>query len=443
MGKQKIGIFEKLSFGGGDMANCITFGVTSAYLSYYYTDTVGISVAAVGLILGISRVAEAFANLFTGIAIDRTNSRLGKTKPFLYATTLPLMLCFFLMFTVPDISLRGMTVYASVTYLLFCLLYAVNNTAYGTLLSLMTGDAVQRRSINNYKLMGIGLGTVAANACTLPLVSAFGGKVKGYSMTGLLFALVSFLFLMNCTVRCKERIAVSGEGMTLGQSLKSAVRSRSWLSLCLVALFITCSMTLRTSGLVYYAKYVMEREELASVLLAMSPVSMLVSSPFIGKALDYLGNRKCMILGGGGMAGCLLGMFAAGPVMGAQMVLNFLFGVFSNLCTGPMYTACSDTMDEVEYLTGKRPQGIMTSVMMCTNKLGIAFAPLLSALILETGGYQAGLAQSPAGLAAIRGVVFWAPGIMACMGILSAAAFGLDKEHEHMTEELEKRRNLK
>ena len=43
---------EKLSFGGGDVANCVTFGVTSAYLSYYYTDTVGISVAAVGLILG-------------------------------------------------------------------------------------------------------------------------------------------------------------------------------------------------------------------------------------------------------------------------------------------------------------------------------------------------------------------------------------------------------
>ena len=52
---------EKLSFGGGDVANCVTFGVTSAYLSYYYTDTVGISVAAVGLILGAARIIEAFA----------------------------------------------------------------------------------------------------------------------------------------------------------------------------------------------------------------------------------------------------------------------------------------------------------------------------------------------------------------------------------------------
>ena len=52
MTMRQLTTMEKLSFGGGDVANCVTFGVTSAYLSYYYTDTVGISVAAVGLILG-------------------------------------------------------------------------------------------------------------------------------------------------------------------------------------------------------------------------------------------------------------------------------------------------------------------------------------------------------------------------------------------------------
>ena len=68
--KKQLTTMEKLSFGGGDVANCVTFGVTSAYLSYYYTDTVGISVAAVGLILGAARII-AFANLATGVAIDK------------------------------------------------------------------------------------------------------------------------------------------------------------------------------------------------------------------------------------------------------------------------------------------------------------------------------------------------------------------------------------
>ena len=40
MTMRQLTTMEKLSFGGGDVANCVTFGVTPAYLSYYYTDTV-------------------------------------------------------------------------------------------------------------------------------------------------------------------------------------------------------------------------------------------------------------------------------------------------------------------------------------------------------------------------------------------------------------------
>lgn len=441
MEKRPLTTMEKLSFGGGDAANCITFGVTSAYLSYYYTDTVGISVAAVGLILGAARIIEAFTNLATGVAIDKVHSRLGRTKPFLYATTIPLMLFFFLMFAVPDVSAAGKTAFAFFTYLMFCILYAVNNTAYGTLLSLMTGNVKQRRSINNYKLMGIGVGSMISNACTLPLVALLGGGKRGYIFTGLVFAVISAVFLMNCTVQCRERIAVQSEQVKILDELRHALKSRSWTALCVVALLITCALTLRTSGIVYYAKYVLENEDLATLLLAMSPISMLVSSPFIGQVLDRVGNRKCMVLGSMGMILSILGMAVSGSNVAGQVVFNFLCGVASNLCTGPLYPACSDTMDEVEYLTGERPQGIMTSVMMCTNKLGIAFAPIISSIVLGAGGYTAGSAQSAKALAAIKGNVFWIPVVLSGLGILAALFFDLDKKHGTITEVLEKRRN--
>lgn len=40
----KISLWEKLSYSGGDVASCITFGAVSSYLSYYYTDIAGISI---------------------------------------------------------------------------------------------------------------------------------------------------------------------------------------------------------------------------------------------------------------------------------------------------------------------------------------------------------------------------------------------------------------
>ena len=165
MNHKKLSLREKLSYGGGDIANCITFGATSAYLSYYYTDIVGISLGAVGIILGTARILEAGANLCTGIAIDKTTSKHGKTKPFLYTTTIPLMVMFFLLFVVPDVSQNLKTIFAFATYLIFCLLYAVNNTAYGTILSMMTRDSDERKTLGNYKLFGCGVGNMIASFC--------------------------------------------------------------------------------------------------------------------------------------------------------------------------------------------------------------------------------------------------------------------------------------
>ena len=121
------------------------------------------------------------------------------------------MLFFFLMFAVPDVSAAGKTAFAFFTYLTFCVLYAVNNTAYGTLLSMMTGNVKQRRSINNYKRYGDRGGNHDIQCLYLPLVALLGGGRKGYIFTGLVFAVISAVFLMNCTVQCRERIAVQSD----------------------------------------------------------------------------------------------------------------------------------------------------------------------------------------------------------------------------------------
>ena len=68
----KISLWEKLSYSGGDVASCITFGAVSSYLSYYYTDIAGISIAAVGVIFGVTRLLEALVNFLTGVAPSRT-----------------------------------------------------------------------------------------------------------------------------------------------------------------------------------------------------------------------------------------------------------------------------------------------------------------------------------------------------------------------------------
>lgn len=406
----RLSLREKLSYGGGDVANCITFGVTSAYLSYYYTDIAGISLAAVGIILGTARVMEAAANLVTGAAIDRTTSRYGKTKPFLFATTLPLMIFFFLMFAVPDISAPKKTAFALATYLIFCLLYAVNNTAYGTLLSTITKDAKERLHLNNYKLLGCGLGNMIASFCTLPLVALLGnGGYYQFIPAMLLYAAVSLLLLGNCAWSCKERVGTEQERLRFKDSLSCALKSRSWILLCLInCLGFLCSV-LRSQSCIYYAKYNLGKESLAPLLLTLSTVAMLASAPFIARILLRLGNRRSMFLGFSIYILFSLGMYLSGGCLPLLILCTFFSGIGLNLSTGPAYTMCSDTMDEVEQLTGKRPQGFMTSVMMCAMKLGIAAAGIIFSVVLGAGGYAADQPQAPKALSAICWNMFWLP----------------------------------
>lgn len=92
----KLSLWEKFSYSGGDVASCITFGAVSLYLSYYYTDIAGISIAGVGIILGVTRLIEALVNFLTGVAIDGCHFKRGKVKPFMYVTTILLTMMFVL-----------------------------------------------------------------------------------------------------------------------------------------------------------------------------------------------------------------------------------------------------------------------------------------------------------------------------------------------------------
>lgn len=414
----KISLWEKISFGSGDIASCITFNVTSSYLSYYYTDIAGISVVIVGIIMGISRVLEAIVNFLTGVAIDRIDSKKGRTKPILYITTLPLVIMFFLLFVIPDISTNGKIIFAFVTCLSFCILYAINNTAYCTMISLLTNDVADRKELGNYKTLGGGIGSLIASFCTLPIIAIVG--IKGsyqFAPPALIYAVVSFVILMNCAHVCKERVSGNQEKIKFKESIQCALKSRAWVILCIVSFLSFMANTLRGQSCIYYAKYCLGMENWATVLLTVMTVAQIMTAPFTAKILTKLGNQKNLYCGFTiYIVGSLLMAICGGNIV-TLVLFTFISGIGSTLAAATTFTICSDTIDEVEEKTGKRPQGIMTSIMMCAMKLGIAGAGIISSIVLNIGGYVADQTQSLEAVRAIQWNMFWIPIIIYVIGL--------------------------
>lgn len=75
--KQILSLKEKIGYGVGDTASCLYFQTFSMFLMYFYTDTFGISAAAVGTMFLVTRVWDTFNDPLMGIIADRTNTKYG------------------------------------------------------------------------------------------------------------------------------------------------------------------------------------------------------------------------------------------------------------------------------------------------------------------------------------------------------------------------------
>jgi len=70
----------------------------------FYTDVFGISAAAVGTMLLVTRIADAVADPAMGAIADRTKTRWGHFRPYVLWFALPLAVAGVLTFTTPNLA---------------------------------------------------------------------------------------------------------------------------------------------------------------------------------------------------------------------------------------------------------------------------------------------------------------------------------------------------
>ena len=123
----------RLSYAGGDVACNVVFGMVGTLLTLFYTDYVGVAAATVGLIMLISRFFDGFSDMIMGIIVEKTNSKWGKSRPWILWMSVPYALSAILLFTVPHTMGLVQSVYIFVTYN-FCttVCYTAINLPYGS-----------------------------------------------------------------------------------------------------------------------------------------------------------------------------------------------------------------------------------------------------------------------------------------------------------------------
>ncbi|UCE87058.1 MAG: MFS transporter, partial [Deltaproteobacteria bacterium] len=97
----RLGRFQKISYGAGQVAEGIKNNSFEFFLFFYYNQVLGLSGTLGGAAVAIALVTDAITDPLAGSLSDSTRSRWGRRHPFMYAAPLPLALCFYLVFNPP------------------------------------------------------------------------------------------------------------------------------------------------------------------------------------------------------------------------------------------------------------------------------------------------------------------------------------------------------
>lgn len=416
---EKITVGEKIAYGGGDLASNLILVLTSTFVTFFYTDALGLNAGIIGTIMLFSRVFDGVSDMLMGFVMDQVKSKRGKARCWLYWLAIPIALATVLVFLVPNIGDTGKYIFVIITYnLVTTFLYTMINIPYGALTSLMTRDQNQRTVINIFRMFMAQVGSLIINAFTLPLINAVGGSTeqKSWIIVSVMYGILAAALFFICYAKTEERVTISSEQeekISFGESFKLIMKNNYWLLIVGVWVFTALSMGIGMSVGTYYAKYVLGNENLAGFLTSIALIPTLVCMPFVAPLSQKYGKR------------------------------NVVKGVGSAALTGTLFAMVADTIEYGQWKTGKGVEGMLYSSTTFGAKIGAGVGMAVSMGILGAAGYVGTAAvQTESAMSAITGLYLYAPiPFMIALPILYYF-YKLDKIYPQVMEDLEKRENV-
>ena len=410
----KLRFDMKLAFGVGQAAEGLFGASYGTFLIFYYNQVLGLPGSLAGAAVGIALVVDAFTDPLAGSLSDHWRSRYGRRHPFMYASIVPLAVSFYFLFhplVTTDFGLFVWLVVFSNATRTSMSLYHVPHIALG---AEMSEDYDERSKLVGYRMFFANVGVLFTFAAGFlyfftPTPEFENGQLNAgaYPRFALLLAV-----LMGATIFWSgwgTRAAIPflpvapatprlGLGRVLWRVLKDiadAMRSVSfrWLFFGVLVVFVMVGVN---GGLdLYVFTYFWELDRAAILLVICAyPVGVLVGSLFCPAFFRRFGKKAGLIFGGLSWAfwqtlpivGRLLDWL---PENGEPLLIGLLVGmkviqgastVQANVAFGSMV---ADIIDEHEYATGKRQEGIFFAASSFSAKATTGIGNVIAGVALD------------------------------------------------------------
>ncbi|MBW2382485.1 MAG: MFS transporter [Deltaproteobacteria bacterium] len=418
------------------------FLLVNIYLMKFATDELLVPASAMGMIFGLSRIWDALTDPLAGYWSDRTQTAMGRRRPWILASVIPIGLAFYMIWN-PPVGLQGSALIAwmGVGVFLFytsMTIVIVPHTSLGAELSIHHHE---RTRIFGARHVMWSVGSFVAIGAMGLMISSDEPRALA-SQISVVAAIVTGILLVWMVASVRERVEYQGRGESKPfKAFADVLRNRHARLLLIV--FLIESLGGATIGVLtpYVSEYIIGTPEKTPLYIMVYAVPSAASVPFWVAMSRRFGKKRLWILS------MLVTAFGFGAMFFLQegdvvpiTILAFLLGIGAGAGAVVAPSIEADVIDYDELETGQRKEGAYFAAWNFVFKSATGVTLMLTGFVLEMSGFVPNEIQSEDAKLALLSLYALFP--MACylLGTLIFTRFSLDEaEHARIRRALDER----
>ena len=400
--KKYLKWYNMVGYGSGDIAGNVVYAFLTSFVMIYLTNTIGLEAGIVGTLIAVSKLLDGITDVFFGNMIDRTKSKMGKARPWMFYGFFGCALTLFGVFAIPtDIGRTAQYAWFFIAYtLLNGVFYTANNIAYSALTSLVTKNSSERVQMGSFRFIFAFSTSLLIQTITVGAVEAFGNDAAAWRMVALIYCILGIITNTISVFSVKELSeeelneadeddAPKDDNLTLVQSAKLLFSNKYYVMISCVYILQQLYGAMLGVG-IYFMTYVLGNKELFGVFSWAVNIPLIIALVFtpnlVAKwnGMYKLNKYSYMIATVGRLLVVVAGYMGSVPLM-------LLFTAIAAFGQGPWQgdmNAVIASCSEYTYLTnGKRIDGSMYSCTSLGVKIGGGIGTALSGWMLSLSGF--------------------------------------------------------
>ena len=433
---KSLGWGERLAYGSGGFAFNMINGIIGSFLTIYFTSAAGLNAGIIATILAVSKVFDGISDLIMGRIVDRTETKMGKARVWLFRMCIPFAVSTMLLFFVPQ-NFPDMVKYVYV-FLIYNITNAVCLTGmlvpFYSMVGLVTSNSYERGLLGNIQQIFQTLGNVFVNSTFVVLLTKFSENPntiytqRSFTITIAVYCAIMVVVSLFCIFNTKERVKVSAADVSQAakketknenvmETVKALLSNKYWLLLTLGNFVVFTIIIFYSMGTVFFSQYVlydMSQYGMLANAISVAQFGIMFVTPIM---MTKISKEKIYTFG---MLVMTIGFIGSAIFTSPALLIgsNVLKGLGVGFAGGMALGMVADTVTYGKLKTDIDTVGMGNAGISAAQKIGLGLGQAIFGWVLAAAGLDAALDQlgqhQPQSVStAITFLYGWVPAIMA------------------------------